>query len=400
MNKKIILAYSGGLDTSIILQWLIDKNYEVICYVANVGQEENWENVVNKAKGIGASKVYVEDLKEEFVEEYIFPALQAHAIYDGSYLLGTALARPLIAKKLVETAKKEDCSCIAHGATGKGNDQIRFELSAYALQADIQIIAPWRDPEFFTQFSGRKDLINYAKQKGIPVSSTLQKPYSMDANLMHISYEAGSLEDPSQAPKEDMYLLTKSPKHSPDSATQIAIEFESGIPVSVKNETDGTCVKGSLALFEYLNDLGKENGIGRIDIVETRFVGMKSRGVYETPAGTILMQAHIDLERLVLDREVFHLKEELSLKMAKLIYNGLWFTPEKKFLQAAFDYSQKNVKGIVKMELYKGNASIIARSSPHSLYNNRLASMDELGDYNQSDAEGFIKIQSLRLRNL
>lgn len=398
MKKKVILAYSGGLDTSVILKWLIHKGYEIVCYVADLGQEEDFEAVEKKALKIGASKVVIENLQEEFVTEYIFPSLKANAVYEGRYLLGTALARPLIAKKLVEIAKKENTSYISHGATGKGNDQIRFELSAMRLMPKVNVIAPWRDPEFLKQFQGRSDLIEYAKQYNIPISSTLEKPYSMDANLMHISYESGNLEDPSQAAENEMFLQTKSPMEAPDKEIEIAITFKEGIPVSIKNLSDNTLIKNPLPLFRYLNKLGSENGIGRVDIVESRFVGMKSRGVYETPAGTILLKAHMDLETMVLDREVIRLKETFAPKIAELIYNGLWFSPEMEFLMTAIDHSQKNVEGVVHISLYKGNAFVTSRASDKTLYNPSLASMEELGNYEQNDAEGFINIQALRLK--
>ena len=394
--KKVILAYSGGLDTSIILHWLINKGYEVVCYVADVGQEEDFDKAKEKALLLGASKVYIEDLKEEFVQEYIFQALKANSVYEGKYLLGTSLARPIIAKKHIEIAEKESTNIFAHGATGKGNDQVRFELTIMKFVPDAEIISPWKDPEFLAKFKGRTDLINYAHKHKIPIESTAEKPYSMDDNLMHISYEAGKLEDPKYEPKEDMFKKTTSPLNAPDKETKIMIEFKEGIPVSVTHENN--TVTGSLELFQYLNKLGSENGIGRIDLVENRFVGMKSRGVYETPAGTILLIAHKDIEGLVLDREVCHLKDMLMPKIAELIYNGFWFSPEMDFLMSAVNQSQINVDGKVYLTLYKGNAFVTSRESDKSLYNETIASMDKLGGYDRADAKGFIKLNALRLK--
>lgn len=395
MHKKVILAYSGGLDTSVILKWLLNRDFEVICFVANVGQKENFEQVRQKALTLGASRVYIEDLREEFVEQYIFQALKANALYEGKYMLGTSLARPLIAKKQIEIARGEKCSLVAHGATGKGNDQVRFEIAYLTLMPDVTIIAPWRDSEFLDQFKGRSDLIAYAQQLGIPVAATLKKPYSLDENLMHISYEGDILENPSMEAPKEMFLRTTSPQEAPDIATHIKIDFKGGTPVSVTH--GGTTIDSSpLALFEYLNTLCSANGIGRVDLVENRFVGMKSRGVYETPAATALWKAHLDLEGLVLDREVLHLKESLMPKIAQLIYNGFWFSPEMDFLMAAINQSQIQVDGEVHMALYKGNCYVTRRSSPKSLYRQNVASMDRLGNYDQGDAKGFIKLQALR----
>jgi len=396
--KKVILAYSGGLDTSVILKWLLDKGYEVVCYIADVGQEDDFEKAKAKALSIGASKVYIEDLQEEFVKDYVFQGLKSNAVYEGKYLLGTSFARPLIAKKHIEIAKKEGTKLVAHGATGKGNDQVRFELAFMKLMPEVEIVSPWKDSEFLAQFEGRSDLIKYAKEKGIPVESTMEKPYSMDDNLMHISYEAGQLEDPKFEPKEEMFKKTKSPKDAPDKETKIMIEFKAGVPVKVSNLSYGEEVEGALGLFTYLNKLGSENGIGRIDLVENRFVGMKSRGVYETPAGTILLAAHKDIEGLVLDKEVGHLKDMLMPKIAALIYNGFWFSPEMEFLMAAVDKSQEDVDGKVYMTLYKGNAFVTGRESDKSLYDEDIASMDKLGGYDQTDAKGFIKLNALRLK--
>lgn len=399
MNKKIVLAYSGGLDTSVILKWLLNKGYSVICFVADLGQQEDMDAVKKKALQIGAEKVYIENLQQEFVEDYIFQALKANAVYEGKYLLGTSLARPLIAKKQIEIAKRENTHVVAHGATGKGNDQVRFELTYMTLMPNVEIISPWKDPEFLSQFKGRTDMIHYAQQEGIPITSTLEKPYSMDENLMHISYEGGFLEDPANSAHEDMFKLTTAPKNAPDKETDIMIEFKQGIPIAVSNLTENVVVKESaVTLFKYLNKICGENGIGRMDLVENRFVGMKSRGVYETPAGTALLKAHIDLEGLVLDREVCHLKDMFMPKIAELIYNGFWFSPEMDFLMAAINHSQKFVEGKVFMTLYKGNAFVTRRESQKSLYDSDIASMDKLGKYDQMDAKGFIKLNALRLK--
>lgn len=392
---KVILAYSGGLDTSIILKWLIEKGYEVVCFLADVGQKEDMDLVKQKALKLGASKVYVEDLKEEFVKNYVFQALKASAVYEGRYLLGTSLARPLIAKKQIEIAKRENTKIVAHGATGKGNDQVRFEMVYHTFMPEVSIISPWKNHEFLQQFQGRTDMIEYAERHAIPITSTKQKPYSMDENLLHTSYEGGILENPSCAAPNSMFQNIVSPKNAPDEEEHIAIEFAKGIPVSVTN--DERIVHGPVKILSYLNALGSKHGIGRIDIVENRFVGMKSRGVYETPGGTILWKAHHDLEALVLDREVFHLKEMWMPKIAHLIYNGFWFSPEMDFLMAAIEKSQEHVEGIVHMTLYKGNAFVTKRASIKSLYREDIASMDRHGSYDQADAAGFIKLNALRL---
>ena len=346
-QKKIVLAYSGGLDTSVILDWLIQKGYDVICFVANVGQHEDFNAVEQKAYSIGAKKVYVSDLRQEFVEQYIFKALKAQAVYEESYLLGTALARPLIAQKQVEIAQQENTSYLAHGATGKGNDQVRFELTYARLMPEAHIISPWKEEDFLTQFKGRSDLIAYAQKYQIPIVSTAQKPYSIDENLMHTSFEGGLLEDPASTPSNIDFIKTVSPYDAPDTPVSISITFKHGIPILVKNNSTGEDVRGALELFEYLNLLGGANGIGRIDIVENRFVGIKSRGIYETPAGTILMNAHKDLESITLDREVMHLKRMMSITIAQLMYNGFWDSPEMNFLMAAIEQSQQNVEGAV-----------------------------------------------------
>jgi len=398
MKTKVILAYSGGLDTSVMVKWLTNKGYDVVAYIADVGQNKELDALKEKALKMGASKIYIEDLKKKLVENFIFQALKADAIYEGQYLLGTALARPLIAKKQVEIAKKEGTSILAHGCTGKGNDQVRFELTWMQFMPDVTIISPWKDKEWLGQFKGRTDLIKYAEKEGIPIDVTLKKPYSTDENLMHISYESGILEDTSNEPKSEMFKLTVSPKNAPDKETNICIEFEKGIPIKVTNLSDNLEVKGSLKLFTYLNKLAAENGIGRIDIVENRFVGIKSRGIYETPAGTVLFEAHRDIESITIDKEVMHLKELFAPMIAKLIYNGFWYSPEMEFLMAAINKSQENVSGQVYIKLYKGNVTVTGRKSKNSLYNQEISSMDEEGGYNQVDANGFIKITGLRLK--
>jgi len=393
-----VLAYSGGLDTSVILKWLINKGFEVVAFMADLGQNEDFEAAKEKALKIGASKVYVEDVKEEFVTDFIFPAIRANAVYEGRYLMGTSLARPLTAKKQIEIAEKEDAEFVSHGATGKGNDQVRFELTYMTLNPKIKIIAPWKDAEFLSQFKGRSDMIEFASKNGIPVKATKDAPYSTDANLMHISYEAGILEDPKLTPSDDMFEMSKSPKDAPDKETIIEIEFKQGNPVKVKNQSDGIIKTKPLELFQYLNKIGGENGIGRLDMVENRFVGMKSRGVYETPAGTILHIAHRDIEGLTMDREVMHLRDMLIPKFTELVYYGFWYSPEMGFLRAAFDKSQEHVSGIVYLSLYKGNCIVIGRESKESLYNQDLSSMDVLGGYDQKDALGFIRLNALRLK--
>ena len=398
MGEKVVLAYSGGLDTSVILKWLCEKGYEVIAYVANIGQKDDFEAIREKALKTGASKVYIEDLRREFVTDYIFTALMGNALYEGRYLLGTAIARPLIAKKQVEIAEKEGAQYVAHGATGKGNDQVRFELTYAALNPRLKVISPWKDPEFLARFKGRTDLINYAMEKGIPIKASKKRPYSEDENLMHISHEAGNLEDPAYIPDEDVFTWTVSPKEAPDEETLLEIHFEMGIPVKVVNLKDGTEKTDPLELFEYLNEIGAKNGIGRVDMVENRFIGIKSRGVYETPGATILWIAHRDLEGITMDKEVMHLRDMLAPKFAELIYNGFWFSPEMEFLLAAFKKSQENVTGKVVVSVYKGNVMPVSRSSPHALYNLELSSMDVEGGFNAMDSRGFINIHALRLR--
>ena len=396
-KEKVVLAYSGGLDTSCILVWLIEKGYDVVAFIADVGQNEDLAAAKEKAIKCGASKVYVEDLKKEFVTDYIFPAIKANAIYEGRYLLGTSLARPVIAKKQMEIAHKEGAAYVSHGATGKGNDQVRFELTYFSLDPKIKVIAPWKTPEFLSKFRGRTDLINYAKEKGIPIKATHSKPYSTDANLMHISYESGVLEDPLTSPTEDMFEWTKSPKEAPNEPTEISIHFKDGIPIKVVNKKDGVQKSDPLELFVYLNDVGAKNAIGRIDIVENRFVGIKSRGVYETPGGTILRAAHMDIEAIAMDREVMRLRDMLSPKFAELIYNGFWFSPEMDFLMAAINKSQEFIDGIVHLSLYKGNVTVTGRESPSSLYNQDLSSMNIAGGFDQQDSAGFIKVNAIRL---
>ncbi|MBW1918871.1 MAG: argininosuccinate synthase [Deltaproteobacteria bacterium] len=398
MSEKVVLAYSGGLDTSVILKWLLDKGYEVVAYMADVGQEEDFEAARKKALDIGAAKVYVEDLKNEFVTDFIFPAIRANAVYEGKYLLGTSLARPLIAKRQVEIARKEGTTIVAHGATGKGNDQVRFEMSYYVLMPDVKIISLWKDEGFLSRFRGRTDMINFANEKGIPVPVTADKPYSMDDNLMHISYEAGVLENPRYEPQKDMFRKTTDPVEAPDTPEEIMIEFQQGNPVLVRNLSDKTEKKGALELFQYLNVLAGKHGIGRVDMVENRFVGMKSRGVYETPGGTILMQAHLDIEGLTMDREVKLLRDSLIPKYAQLIYFGFWYSPEMEVLRALMDKAQEHVSGKVYLKLYKGNVIIQGRESEESLYDEKTASMDIHGGYDQKDAIGFIRLNALRLR--
>ncbi len=396
-NEKIILAYSGGLDTSVILKWLINRGNEVVAYVANVGQRENFEETKEKALKIGASKVYVEDLRKELVSGYVFPTVMANAVYEGRYLLGTAIARPLIAKRQIEIAAKEKADYVSHGATGKGNDQVRFELGYYAQNPSIKVFAPWKDKEFLSEFKGRTDLLNYAEENMIPVKSTLKKPYSEDDNLIHISHEAGILEEPGYKPEKDIISWIKLPQDAPDKETEVAISFKDGIPIKVENKTTNTTKTDPLELFEYLNELGAENGIGLLDMVENRYVGIKSRGVYESPGITILLAAHMDIEGVAMDREVMKLRNMLSPVFAELVYNGFWFSPEMDFLMAAVNKSQELIDGIVYMTLYKGNVIIDGRESTSSLYDQNLSSMDIEGGFNQQDSEGFIKINAIRL---
>ncbi|MBU7024625.1 MAG: argininosuccinate synthase [Theionarchaea archaeon] len=398
MNPKVVLAYSGGLDTSVILSWLRHKSYDVVTYIADVGQREDLEAAENKARKTGASVVYREDLKREFVEDYIFAAIKANAIYEGRYLLGTSLARPLIAKKQIEIAHKEGAEYVAHGATGKGNDQVRFELTYYALDPNIKVISPWKNQEFLSQIAGRSDLLAYAATHGIPVSQSENEIYSEDANLMHISHEAGLLEDPLYCPPDTILKYCKSLKEAPDEETRIEIHFKDGIPVKVVNTKDGTVKTDSLELFQYLNYLGSENGIGVVDMVENRAVGIKSRGVYETPGATILWIAHQDIEGIAMDREVMRLRDMLSPKFSEMVYNGFWFSPEMDFIMKAIEKSQEMIDGVVYLTLYKGNVRVTGRESPSSLYERDLSSMDIEGGFSQKDSEGFINIQAIRLK--
>lgn len=397
-KEKVVLAYSGGLDTSVILKWLLNKGFDVVCFMADVGQLEDFEKAKEKALKVGASAVHIEDLREEFVTDYIFQALKANATYENRYLLGTSLARPLIAKHQIRLAHEVDAHYVSHGATGKGNDQVRFEFAYYALDPRIEVISPWKDREFLNEFRGRTDMLNYAEKHQIPVSATLKKPYSEDDNLMHISHEAGILEDPSAAAADEIYSKTVSPKDAPDEETLIQISFKDGLPTKVVNLSSQETVTGALDLFMYLNDIGGQNGIGRMDIVENRFVGIKSRGVYETPGATILWAAHRDIEGIAMDKEVMHLKQMLEPKFAEYLYNGFWFAPEMDFLMAAFNQSQEAIDGTVTLKLYKGNVMAIARTSPTSLYNQDLGSMDVAGGFDQTDAKGFIRLNAIRLK--
>jgi argininosuccinate synthase len=388
--SKVVLAYSGGLDTSIILKWLQEeRGLEVVALIVDLGQAEEVTAAAEKAKKTGAAKVYVEDVREEFVSDFVFPALQANAVYEGTYLLGTSLARPLIAKKMIEIARKEGAEYVSHGATGKGNDQVRFEISCLALEPAIKIIAPWREWDF----KSRSDLMAYAREHGIETPVTKEKPYSSDRNLLHISFEGGILEDPWNQPPEDMFVLSVSPQAAPDRATSIEIDFEGGIPVAINGEK-----LSPAALLDRLNRLGGENGIGRVDIVENRYVGMKSRGVYETPGGTILHIAHRALETITLDREVFHLKDSLITKYSELVYNGFWFAPEMELLRKTVGETQGDVTGTVRLELYKGNCRVTGRKSPYSLYDPQIVTFEEENVYQQSDATGFIRLNALRLK--
>lgn len=393
-----MLAYSGGLDTSIILKWLQDEGYGVVCYIADVGQDDDFEAARAKALRLGAVKVYVEDLKREFVTDFIFPAVQANAIYENRYLLGTSLARPCIARRQVQIALRENAQYVAHGATGKGNDQVRFELTYYAIAPSIKVIAPWRDPVFLDRFKGRTDLLEYGRAKGIEMPKGNKPPYSMDDNLMHISYESGNLEDPKSPPLEEMYLKTANIADWSDKPEVVRIEFRDGIPISAGLKDDDEKENDPLRLYLWLNEVAKRHGIGRVDIVENRFVGIKSRGVYETPAATILRCAHLDIEGIAMDREVMRLRDMLSPKFAELVYNGFWFAPETDFLLAAIAKSQELIDGWVDVLCYKGSTMAIARYSPTSLYDENIASMESVEGYSPEDAGGFIRINSIRLR--
>jgi argininosuccinate synthase len=389
---KVVLAYSGGLDTSCILTWLREKyDAEVITFCADIGQEEELDGLHEKAYATGAVKSYIEDLSEEFARDFIFPMFQANAIYENMYLLGTSIARPLIAKRLVEIAKAENAEYICHGATGKGNDQVRFELTAYALNPDIKIIAPWRSPDW--TFKSRTDLINYARERNIPITVSAAKPYSMDRNLLHISFEGGVLEDPWQEAPAETHVLSVPVEEAPDQAEYVTLGFEKGNPVSVNDKA-----LSPAALMRELNRLGGKHAIGRIDIVETRYTGMKDRGVYETPGGTILFNAHRAIESICMDREVMSVRDQLVPQYSDMIYNGFWFAPEREFLQAAITESQKNVTGEVRCKLYKGNCFIVGRRSPYTLYDAEVVTFERDDVYDQADATGFIKLNALRLR--
>jgi argininosuccinate synthase len=395
---KVVLAYSGGLDTSVILKWLAEKGLEVVAYIADVGQDEDLEAAREKALRTGAVSAFVEDLREELVRDYVFAAVKANAIYEGRYLLGTSLARPLIAKRQIEIAHREGAIYVSHGATGKGNDQVRFELSYYALDPMIRVIAPWKDPEFLAEFQGRPDMLAYAAKHGIEVKASADKPYSEDANLIHVSHESGVLEDPSRPAEEHVYSMTRSPREAPDEETVVDVHFKDGIPTRVVDRSNGVEHDTPLGLFTYLNEIGAANGIGRIDLVENRFVGIKSRGIYESPAMTILRVAHLDIEGIAMDREVLRLRDLLTPKFSEIVYNGFWFSPEMDFLMAAIDKSQEVVDGVVTLSLYKGNVMAVGRESPSSLYDQELSSMDIEGGFNQQDARGFIEINAIRLK--
>lgn len=388
--KKIVLAYSGGLDTSVILKWLTET-YEcpVVAYAADLGQAEEIDGIREKALETGADDVIIDDLKEEFVRDFVWPALRANAVYESTYLLGTSLARPLIARGQIEVARRVGADAVSHGATGKGNDQVRFELAYMALDPGIKIIAPWRTWDF----KGREDLMDYARSKGIPVPVTKKKPYSSDRNLLHISFEGGILEDTWSEPPEDMFVLSVSPEEAPDKPTYLEIEFKEGNPVSVNGKA-----MSPANLLAHLNDLGGKNGVGRVDMVENRYVGMKSRGVYETPGGTILRAAHIAMESITVDREVMHIRDGLIPRYADMIYNGYWFAPEREMLQTLIDEAQKNVNGVVRIKLYKGNCIVVGRMSRSSLYDADFATFEEDEVYRQKDAEGFIRLNGLRLK--
>lgn len=392
--NKVVLAYSGGLDTSVILKWLQDKyDAEVVTFTADLGQGEEVEPARAKAKALGIKEIFIEDLREEFARDYVFPMFRANAIYEGEYLLGTSIARPLIAKRLVEIARETGAEAVSHGATGKGNDQVRFELGAYALNPSIKVIAPWREWDLLS----RQKLLDYAEQHGIPVEMKQGKksPYSMDANLLHISYEGGILEDPWAEPEESMWRWSVSPENAPDEATYLELTYEQGDIVAINGER-----MSPATVMAYLNKVAGANGVGRLDIVENRYVGMKSRGCYETPAGTVMLKAHRAIESLTLDREVAHLKDELMPRYAKLIYNGYWWAPERVMLQAMIDESQKTVNGVVRVKLYKGNVVVVGRASEtDSLFDESIATFeDDAGAYDQKDAEGFIKLNALRLK--
>ena len=393
-KEKIVLAFSGGLDTSIILKWLQnEKNFEVVTFTADIGQGIEIQEARDKAKSFGIKEIFIEDLTNEFIEEYVFPMFRANTLYEGQYLLGTSIARPLIAKKQIQIAEKVGANFVSHGATGKGNDQIRFELAYYALNPKIKVIAPWRE----WNLKSRQDLIEYANNNDISFSKDKENepPYSMDANILHTSYEGKFLEDPWIPPDESMFSRSVSPEVAPNEPVEIQIEFLNGDPIKIDNEK-----KSPTEIFQYLNDIGGKNGIGRLDLVENRFVGMKSRGVYETPGGSILLAARRAVESITLDKAAAHLKDEIMPRYAELIYNGFWFSPEREMLQAMIDKSQKNVNGVVRLKIYKGNVTILGRKSDSSLYSTEMATFEEDSVYDQKDAEGFIKLNALRLKLL
>ena len=394
-KEKLVLAYSGGLDTSVIVHWLNNQGYEVIALCLDLGQKvEDLDEILEKGQKAGAAKVLVENVEEEFVKDYVFSSIHWNALYEGTYLLGTSLARPLIAKKQIEIAEKEGASAVSHGATGKGNDQVRFELSYYALKPDIRVIAPWKIPEFYQNYPGRSELLDYAKKFGIPVKATKESPWSSDENLMHISFESGMLEDPWQAPLQEMFELSKSPQQAPADPQEILIEFKNGSPTAV----DGKKFSPSKLLRQF-NEVGGKHGIGRVDMVESRFVGMKNRGVYETPGGTILHIAHRAIESITLNRGVINLKDSLMPRFAQLTYDGFWFSPEMEILLDMVKKTQEPVNGTVRLELYKGNCTVTGRKSPNSLYVEDMATMEaDHGAYDPKDAVGFIKLHALPLR--
>lgn len=391
---KVVLAYSGGLDTSVILKWIKETYHaEVICFAADIGQEEELTGLKAKARKSGAAKCYVDDLREEFARDFVFPMIRAGAIYESGYLLGTSIARPLIAKRMVEIAIAEKADAIAHGATGKGNDQVRFEVTAYALKPDIQVIAPWREERYRKQFTGRNDMLAYCEKHGIPVEASAKKPYSMDRNLLHISFEGGILEDAWNEPPEDMFKLSVSPEKAPAKPEYVEVEFKAGNAVAVNGKK-----LSPLGVMQALNKLGGKHGVGRVDLVENRFVGMKSRGVYETPGGTILHRAREAVEQLTMDREVLHLRNSLIPQYAKLVYNGFWYAPEREMLQTAMDEAAANVTGTARLKLYKGSITVVGRKSPKSLFDPHMASFEGNVGYDQGDATGFIRLNALRLR--
>jgi argininosuccinate synthase len=392
--KKLVLAYSGGLDTSVILRWIKDEfGCEVIAYCADVGQAEETDGLEEKALKSGASKFYLIDLREEFARDFVFPMMRANAVYEGYYLLGTSIARPVIAKKQVDIAHDEGADAVSHGSTGKGNDQVRYEMTFARLAPELRIIAPWRHPAW--PFKGRADMIAYANEKKIPLTVTTEKPYSMDRNLVHVSYEGGILEDPWREPYNDMFRLTVAPEDAPDKPEYVEIEFAKGNPVAINGEH-----LGAAAIIERANQIAGRHGIGRVDLVENRYVGIKSRGVYETPGVTILLHGHRAVEQLTLDREVLHLRDSLIPRYAEMVYNGYWFAPEREALQSLIDDAQRNVEGVARIKLYKGNATIAGRKSSKSLYDPKIASFEEAGGYQQADASGFIRLSGMRLRAL